>query len=154
MSGFRWDNVSISSVVWPSPTQEDRSWNLALERASISSTILFSVTHVTAIDCERMRPRQVEQRIDSAPVPITTMYRDASHGLLFPDESFDTVVTTWTLCSIHEVIPTLTEIRRVLRQNGSYLFLEHGPSDDPRIARRQALLRPVVELIGAGCQVN
>lgn len=146
MSGFRWDNVSISSVVWPSPTQEDRSWNLALERASISSTILFSVTHVTAIDCERMRPRQVEQRIDSAPVPITTMYRDASHGLLFPDESFDTVVTTWTLCSIHEVIPTLTEIRRVLRQNGSYLFLEHGPSDDPRIARRQ--------LIGAGCQVN
>src|SRR6266404_1861323 len=132
MSGFRWDNVSISSVVWPSPTQEDRSWNLALERASISSTILFSVTHVTAIDCERMRPRQVEQRIDSAPVPITTMYRDASHGLLFPDESFDTVVTTWTLCSIHEVIPTLTEIRRVLRQNGSYLFLEHGPSDDPR----------------------
>jgi len=114
----------------------------------------FSVTHVTGIDCERMRPRQVEQRIDSAPVPITTMYRDASHGLLFPDESFDTVVTTWTLCSIHEVIPTLTEIRRVLRPNGSYLFLEHGPSDDPRIARRQALLRPVVELIGAGCQVN
>ena len=112
------------------------------------------MTHVTAIDCVRVRARQVEGRIASAPVPITTMYRDASHGLPFPDESFDTVLTTWTLCSIHEVIPALTEIRRVLRPNGSYLFLEHGRSDVPRIARRQMLLRPVVELIGAGCQMN
>ena len=113
-----------------------------------------SVTHVTALDCERMRPHQVERRIASAPVPITTLYRDASRGLPFADESFDTVITTWTLCSIHDVIPALNEIGRVLRPDGTYLFLEHGRSDDPRIARRQSLLRPVVQLIGAGCQMN
>ncbi len=112
------------------------------------------VTHVTAVDCEVMRPRQVKWRIASAPVPIATIYRDASSGLPFANNSFDTVVTTWTLCSIRDVLPALAEIRRVLRHDGNYLFLEHGCSDDPRVARRQNLLSPVVKTIGAGCQMN
>ena len=112
------------------------------------------VTHVTAVDCEVMRPRQVKRRIASAPVPIATIYRDASSGLPFANNSFDTVVTTWTLCSIRNVIPALAEIRRVLRRDGKYLFLEHGCSDDPHIARQQTLLCPVVKVIGAGCQMN
>lgn len=113
-----------------------------------------SVTHVTALDCERMRPRQVERRIADAPVPITAMYRDASRGLPFANKSFDTAITTWTICSISDVIPALTEIGRVLRQDGIYLFLEHGRSDDPGVARRQNLMSPVVRMIGAGCQMN
>lgn len=64
------------------------------------------------------------------------------------------MVTTWALCSIREVISALTEIRRVLRRDGNYLFLEHGCSDDPHVARRQKLLSPVVKTIGAGCQMN
>lgn len=65
----------------------------------------LSVTHVTAVDCELMRPRKVEQRIADAPVSITPMYRDASRGLPFANSSFDTVITTWTLCSIGDAIP-------------------------------------------------
>src|SRR5665213_1361410 len=57
-----------------------------------------SVKQVTAIDCEVMRLQQTKLRIASAPVPITTMYLDASVGLPFANNSFDTVVTTWTLC--------------------------------------------------------
>lgn len=113
-----------------------------------------SVTHVTAVDCELMRPRKVERRIADAPVSITPMYRDASRGLPFANSSFDTVITTWTLCSISDVIPALTEIGRVLRRDGNYLFLEHGRSDDPSVARRQNLLSPVVKIIGAGCHMN
>ncbi len=112
------------------------------------------VTHVTAVDSALMRPQQVKQRIASAPVPIATMYLDASRGLPFANDSFDTVVTTWTLCSIRDVIPALAEVRRVLRHDGNYLFLEHGCSDDPRIARWQNLLSPVVKTLGAGCQMN
>jgi ubiquinone/menaquinone biosynthesis C-methylase UbiE len=112
------------------------------------------VTHVTAVDCEVMRPKQMKRRIASAPVPITTIYLDASRGLPFANDSFDTVATTWTLCSIRDIIPALAEIRRVLRRDGNYLFLEHGCSDDPRVARRQNLLSPVVKTIGAGCQMN
>ena len=83
------------------------------------------VTHVTAVDSELMRPQQTKRRIASAPVPITTIYLYASLGLPFANDSFDTVITTWTLCSIRDVIPALAEIRRVLRHDGNYLFLEH-----------------------------
>jgi ubiquinone/menaquinone biosynthesis C-methylase UbiE len=112
------------------------------------------VTHVTAVDCETMRPQQVKRRIAEAPVPIITVYQDAALQLPFANNSFDTVVTTWTLCSIGDVIPALTEIRRVLRRDGNYLFLEHGCSDDPHVTRRQKLLSPVIKIIGAGCQMN
>lgn len=111
-------------------------------------------THVTAVDCEVLSPQQVKRRIAGAPVPVTTIYRNASNGLPFANNSFDTVVTTWTLCSIRDVIPALTEVRRVLRHDGSYLFLEHGGSDDPRVAQRQRVLIPIVRTIGAGCQMN
>lgn len=113
-----------------------------------------TVTHVTALDCEVMWSRKVERRIAEAPVPITPIYRDASSGLPFPDKHFDTVITTWTLCSVKDVVPALTEIGRVLKQDGSYLFLEHGRSDDAHLARRQKLLGPVVRVIGSGCRMN
>ena len=58
------------------------------------------------------------------------------------------------LCSIRDVIPALAEVRRVLRHDGNYLFLEHGCSNDRGVARRQKLLSPVVKTIGAGCQMN
>jgi ubiquinone/menaquinone biosynthesis C-methylase UbiE len=112
------------------------------------------VTHVTAVDCEIMRPQQVKRRIAGALVPITTIYQDASKGLPFADNSFDTVITTWTLCSIRDVISALNEIRRVLRRDGIYLFLEHGCSGEFHIARQQELLSPVVKMIGAGCRLN
>ena len=113
-----------------------------------------SVTHVTAIDCARMRHRRVEQRIADAPVLVTPIYLDASRGLPFASNSFDTVVTTWTLCSIRDVLSVLTEIRRILKQDGTYLFLEHGSSDDPHIVRQQNLLSPIVKAVGAGCHMN
>lgn len=113
-----------------------------------------TVSHVTAVDCEIMRPEQVKRRIADAPVPITTVYQDAALQLPFANERFDTVVTTWTLCSIRDVIPALTEFRRVLRRDGDYLFLEHGRSDNPLVALWQKRLRPVVKAIGAGCEMN
>lgn len=113
-----------------------------------------SVNHLTALDRERMLPHKVEQRIARAGVPVTRVHLDASRGLPFPDNSFDTVVTTWTLCSISNVVAALMEIGRVLRPDGSYLFLEHGRSEDPRVARRQDLFSPMIRIIGAGCRMN
>lgn len=110
--------------------------------------------HVTAIDCEIMLPERVKMRIAAASVPVTTICLDAGRGLPFESNSFDTVITTWTLCSIRDVIPALVDIRRVLRGDGIYLFLEHGCSDDPDVARWQRRLNPVMKTIGAGCHMN
>lgn len=113
-----------------------------------------SVARVIAVDCERMQPRKVQDRIAAAPVPITPRYQDASRRLPFEDDSFDTVVTTWTLCSIGNVESAVREIGRVLKPTGSYLFLEHGRSTSPKVARQQDLLAPVVRAVGAGCRMN
>ncbi|MFQ5792611.1 MAG: class I SAM-dependent methyltransferase, partial [Acidobacteriota bacterium] len=70
------------------------------------------------------------------------------------NESVDGVVTTWTLCTIPDVIQALGEMRRVLKEDGCFHFLEHGRSDDPRVARWQDRLNPIQNLVGGGCNIN
>jgi ubiquinone/menaquinone biosynthesis C-methylase UbiE len=74
--------------------------------------------------------------------------------LPFEDESFDCVVSTWTLCSITEVGRALGEVYRVLRPGGRFVFLEHGLGIDPRVQRWQRRLNPIQRLLGAGCRLD
>ena len=112
------------------------------------------VTGLTAVDSETMLPRRVADRIARAHVPVERLRLDAGGRLPFDDESFDGVVTTFTLCSIGEIATALAEIRRVLKPKAEYVFLEHGRSDDPRIARLQDRFNPITKLIGCGCNMN
>ena len=70
------------------------------------------------------------------------------------DNSFDSVVMTWTLCTIKDPVSALAEIRRVLKPGGKVIFAEHGVSPDDHIARWQARLNPVWKVIGGGCHLN
>ncbi len=112
------------------------------------------VAHLTVIDHERMLPERVAQRIALARMPVEQMQLDASGRLPFDDHSFDAAVSTWTLCSIANLGAALAEIRRVLKPEGQFIFLEHGRSDDPQVARRQDLFNPLQKLIADGCQIN
>jgi len=113
-----------------------------------------AVTTLTAIDSENMLEDRVAKRIASCPLPVTRMRLDAQGRLPFEDHSFDTVVTTLTLCSIPDTAPALAEIRRVLKPGGRFVFFEHGRSDDPEVARRQDRFNPIQKIIGAGCNMN
>ena len=78
-----------------------------------------------------------------------------AEALPFEDESFDTVVSTLVLCSVADPARALAEIRRVLRQDGELLFLEHVRSEDPGRARWQDRLdRPWWGLVSGGCHCN
>lgn len=112
------------------------------------------VIKVTAIDSETMLPGKVADRIAESKVPVEQLKLDAGGRLPFGDDSFDGVVTTFTLCSIGDVSTALAEIKRVLKPDGIYVFLEHGRSDDPRTARQQDLANPITKLIGCGCHMN
>ena len=68
--------------------------------------------------------------------------------------SVDTVLTTWTLCSIPNVAAALTEARRVLRPGGQLLFVEHGRSPDAGVVRWQDRLTPLWTRIAGGCHLN
>lgn len=75
-------------------------------------------------------------------------------ALPFPDASFDTVASTWTLCSVADPVRALVEIDRVLAPGGRFLFLEHGLADRPRVARWQRRLTPLQRLVGDGCRLD
>ena len=68
--------------------------------------------------------------------------------------SVDTIVTTWTLCSIPNVSRALLEARRVLRPGGQLLFVEHGLSPDPGVTRWQHRLTPIWKRCAGGCHLN
>lgn len=112
------------------------------------------VTKLTVIDSERMLKSRVRKRIAAACLPVQQMKLDASGRLPFDDNTFDGVATTFTLCSIGNVSAALAEIRRVLKTEGRYVFLEHGRSRDPQLAKRQDFFNPIQKVIACGCNVN
>lgn len=72
----------------------------------------------------------------------------------FPDASFDTVVTTFTLCSVQQPDRVLAELRRILRPGGTALFLEHGGAPDAGVAKWQRRIEPVWKRIGGNCHLT
>lgn len=86
---------------------------------------------------------------------IPVSYLEASAEAIPLDEhSVDTVVTTWTLCSIPQATIALAEMRRVLRPGGRLLFAEHGQAPDASVRRWQDRLTPAWRYIGGGCHLN
>lgn len=70
------------------------------------------------------------------------------------DESFDTVLSTFTLCTIPDAVTALREMRRVLKPDGVLLFCEHGLAPDASVRRWQDRLTPVWKPIAGGCHLN
>lgn len=113
-----------------------------------------TVTRLTVFDSETMLQGRVARRIAVCSIPITKLQLDAQTRWPFADASFDTVVSTLTLCSIADTAPALAEIRRVLKPTGQFIFFEHGRSDDPAVAHRQDRFNPWQRRFGAGCNMN
>lgn len=97
---------------------------------------------------------KVESRVRRVPFPVERFSLRADGELPFESGSFDSVVTTWTLCSIPDPQAALREIRRVLRPGGSYFFVEHGRSDERDVAAWQDRLDPIWSRIADGCHIN
>lgn len=94
-----------------------------------------------------------QKRINASPIPVQTEQL-SGENLPMPDESFDNVVCTWTLCSIPDVHKALTEAYRVLKPGGKFFFIEHGLSRDPSIQTWQNRITPVQRIIADGCHLN
>jgi ubiquinone/menaquinone biosynthesis C-methylase UbiE len=112
-----------------------------------------TVRRIEAIDPDLDLDRYSRPRIAAASIAVDFHHLDAEH-LPFESERFDTVVSTFTLCSIPDVSHALREVRRVLKRGGQFLFLEHGRSPDPVVARWQDRLNAAWMPIAGGCHLN
>ena len=70
------------------------------------------------------------------------------------NDTFDSIVITYTLCSISDLSKTFEEIRRVLKPGGTLIFCEHGKAPDASIAKWQNRLDPIWSRLGGGCHLN
>ncbi|NIS68455.1 MAG: methyltransferase domain-containing protein [Proteobacteria bacterium] len=70
------------------------------------------------------------------------------------DGSADTVLVTYTLCTIPDVLRALGDMRRVLRPGGELIFCEHGAAPDESVARWQNRLNPIWSRVSGGCNLN
>lgn len=70
------------------------------------------------------------------------------------DASMDTVLMTYTLCTIPDAITALKGMRRVLKPGGKLIFCEHGKAPDESVRKWQDRLNPIWKRIGGGCNLN
>jgi ubiquinone/menaquinone biosynthesis C-methylase UbiE len=111
------------------------------------------VSCLHAVDPALLLPDRVTRRSRAVAFPIQ-IKRVSAEILPFDDRTFDYVVSTWTLCTIPDPVKALREVRRVLKPDGVFLFLEHGRSDNAKIAAWQDRLNPLQRMIGCGCNLN
>lgn len=112
-----------------------------------------AVTEVLAVEPSPVARRLAARRESGATVPVHHVGLDGQE-LPVPDASADTVVSTFTLCTIPEPVHALREVRRVLRPGGRFLFLEHGLAPDERTRRRQRRLTPLQRRLFDGCHLD
>lgn len=94
--------------------------------------------------------REASDRVD---LPVSFLEASAE-AIPLDDHSIDTVVMTWTLCTIPQASAALGEMRRVLRSSGQLLFVEHGLAPDVTVQRWQDWLTPAWRRISGGCHLN
>ena len=110
-------------------------------------------TSVIGLEPSSALLRMAAARVSDATVSIKLL--DASaEAIPLGNGTIDTVVSTWTLCTISNASVALSEMRRVLKPSGALLFVEHGLAPEPGVARWQHRLDPLWSRIAGGCHLN
>jgi len=110
-----------------------------------------AVTEILALEPNHKLTVMAEHNANDARV----RFLDASaEQIPLDDKSVDTIVTTWTLCTIPHVVQALQEMRRVLRRDGKLLFVEHGLAPGQRVQKWQNRLTPMWKKFTGGCHLN
>lgn len=112
-----------------------------------------AVTKVVGVDPSHKSAQIARKRIAAAAFPVEFIGLSAEK-IPVDDASFESVVSTFTLCSIPDVSGALREVLRTLKPGGRFYFVEHGLADDPGVVRWQERLNPLEQKVFGGCHLN
>ena len=91
-----------------------------------------TISSVAAVDPSEVAWKLADKRLKASPVPVRWSGLDGQ-SLPLPDDSCDSALSTWTLCTIPDPTAALAEVRRVLKPGGTFHFVEHGLAPDPSV---------------------
>lgn len=111
------------------------------------------VTSIIGIDPAAQMQSLAYKRAAEISIPVETIATDI-YGIDAESERFDTIVMTFTLCSINDPIPALKEMARLLKPEGRLLFCEHGLAPDASVERWQRRLTPLWKPMAGGCHLD
>jgi ubiquinone/menaquinone biosynthesis C-methylase UbiE len=94
-----------------------------------------------------------QERVQASPIRVEFVGLDGAQ-LPLGDASVDGALSTFTLCTIPDVVSALDEVRRVLRPGGTFHFLEHGLCPDPAVARKQRRFNGMQQRLCGGCHLD
>jgi len=110
------------------------------------------VSHLWALEPSNDMRARAGERVRNSPLTIEFLDLPGEQ-IPLQDEDADTVLITYTMCTIPDVMKALGEMRRVLKPQGRMIFCEHGEAPDANIKRWQERLTPVWKKIGGGCHL-
>jgi ubiquinone/menaquinone biosynthesis C-methylase UbiE len=111
------------------------------------------VEKITTVEVSGGMNRKSLKRIEESGIEVKCNILDGK-SLPMANESFDCIVSTWTLCSIKEIDSAMNEMYRVLRPGGRLVFVEHGLSNEPKVQRWQNFFNPFQKIFAVGCHLN
>lgn len=111
------------------------------------------VERLYAVEPDAGLLKLAQKRIEQAPFKVTVLQMGAEQ-IELPDNSIDTVLSTWTLCTIPDVEAALAQARRVLKPEGQLIFVEHGLAPEARVAGWQHRLTPYWKRCAGGCHLD
>ena len=112
-----------------------------------------AITQVLGLDPSPKLLDMARNAATRTSIPLD-LVQGSAKDIPIEDRSIDTVVTTWTLCSIPEARHALAEMRRVLKPSGQLLFVEHGRAPERRVQWWQDHLTPAWKHLSGGCHLN